>query len=150
MSKPNLLHVGSKTQWTSGVASQSQIRDFSPVIMDEPVALGGLDAGANPLEYLTAALNGCKSVMIPLVAKEMNFEFQSLSFDTNATVDLRGLLGVEGVSSHFQTLTFQVFIETSESDERLLALQQKVASRCPVYNLLKDAGVDMQSLWHRK
>jgi len=150
MAISNIIEVSSKTTWTSGVASISYIRDFNPVVMDEPVFLGGQDTGANPLEYVTAALNGCKAVMIPLIAKELQFNFKSLDFETKGTVDLRGLMGEQGISSHFQTLVFKVFIETDESDERLTELKTKVASRCPVYNLLKEAGVNIEAIWQRK
>lgn len=149
MTNSNILHVRSATTWTSGVASVSNIRDFAPIIMDEPTALGGQDTGANPLEYLTAALNGCKAVMIPLVAKELKFDFSALRFETQGSIDLRGLMGVKGVSSHFQTLRFTVFIETDESEQRLNQLKTLVATRCPVYNLIKDAGVEIETVWHR-
>lgn len=117
--------------------------------MDEPTALGGANEGPNPLEYLVASLNGCKGVMIPLIAKELGFEFSELSFDTKGVVDLRGLMGQPGVSTHFQSVTFNVNIKTEESDERLQALQEAVSTRCPVYNLLRDAKVDLRTQWAR-
>lgn len=150
MSSSSLIQVQAQTTWQSGVQSTSQIRDFAPVVMDEPLALGGKDKGANPMEYLVAALNGCKAVMIPLIAQELKFEFSSLSFDSQGTIDLRGLMGVEGVSPHFQQLNFTVYIETEESEQRLAALQTAVATRCPVYNLLKDAGVQLHTQWIRQ
>lgn len=150
MANANIIEVSSATTWSSGVASVSQIRDFAPVIMDEPVFLGGKDTGANPLEYVTAALNGCKAVMIPLIAKELKFHFTALSFETKGTVDLRGLMGEAGVSSHFQSLSFHVLIETDETEQRLQQLQRLVATRCPVYNLLKDAGVNIETVWQRQ
>ncbi|MDQ8953739.1 OsmC family protein [Acinetobacter rudis] len=150
MTVNNLIYVQAQTTWQSGVQSISQIRDFAPVVMDEPVVLGGKDSGANPMEYLVAALNGCKAVMIPLIAKELNFKFSALRFDSQGTIDLRGLMGVEGVSPHFQQLSFTVYIETEESEQRLIELQQAVATRCPVYNLLKDAGVKLNTQWVRQ
>ncbi len=145
----HILEVAAKSQWQSGVQTHSQIRNFDTVVMDEPTALGGADQGPNPLEYLVASLNGCKGVMIPLIAKELNFEFSELSFDTKGTIDLRGLMGQSGISTHFQSLTFNVSIKTDESDERLQALQEAVSTRCPVYNLLRDAKVDLRTQWAR-
>lgn len=150
MTNSKILHVRSATTWTSGVASVSTIRNFAPIIMDEPTSLGGQDTGANPLEYLTAALNGCKAVMIPLIAQELKFEFTALRFETHGTIDLRGLYGVAGISSHFQTLSFIVYIETDESEQRLNQLKNLVATRCPIYNLIKDAGVKIETVWHRQ
>lgn len=150
MASSNIITVQAQTTWQSGVQSSSQIRDFAPVIMDEPVALGGKDTGANPMEYLVAALNGCKAVMIPLIAKELAFEFSGLSFDSKGSIDLRGLMGVAGISAHFQQLDFTVYISTNESEQRVAELQAAVASRCPVYNLLKDAGVQLNTQWIRQ
>lgn len=145
----NILEVAARSEWQSGLQTHSQIRAFDPVVMDEPTQLGGANKGPNPLEYLVASLNGCKGVMIPLIANELKFQFSELSFDTKGTVDLRGLMGDPDISTHFQNLTFQVTIKTGESDERLEALQNAVADRCPVYNLLRDAGVSLQTQWIR-
>ncbi|HTN33135.1 MAG TPA: OsmC family protein [Marinobacter sp.] len=145
----HILEVAARSQWKSGLQTHSQIRDFAPVVMDEPAALGGQDEGPNPLEYLVASLNGCKGVMIPLIAKELNFEFTELSFDTRGVIDLRGLMGQPDISTHFQSLTFSVSIKTDESAERLQALQDAVSMRCPVYNLLRDANVALNTEWTR-
>ena len=141
----HILEVAASSQWQSGLQTHSQIRDFAPVVMDEPDFLGGQNQGPNPLEYLLASLNGCKGVMIPLVAKELNFEFSELSFDTKGVIDLRGLMGQPDISTHFQSLTFSVRIKTDESAERLQALQDAVSTRCPVYNLLRDANVKLNT-----
>lgn len=143
----NILEVAARSEWQSGLQTHNRIRNFNPVVMDEPAELGGQNQGPNPLEYLVASLNGCKGVMIPLIANELNFEFSELSFDSRGTVDLRGLMGEPGISTHFQNLTFQVDIKTNESFERLQALQNAVAERCPVYNLLRDAGVVLHTQW---
>lgn len=145
----HMLEVAAHSQWQSGVQSHSQVRDFAPIVMDEPTILGGQNQGPNPLEYLVASLNGCNAVIISLVAKELNFKFTELSFDTKGEVDLRGLMGQSGVSTHFQSLTLSVSIKTDESAERLQALQNAVASRCPVYNLFRDADVVLHTQWTR-
>lgn len=145
----HILEVAARTKWQSGVRTVSQIRDFAAVVMDEPSVLGGENQGPNPLEYLVASLNGCKGVMIPLIAKEMDFQFSELSFDTKGVVDLRGLMGQPGISTHFQSLKFSVSIKTDESAERLQALQDAVSARCPIYNLLLDANVSIENQWTR-
>ncbi|XDZ51402.1 OsmC family protein [Neisseriaceae bacterium CLB008] len=143
------LAVAARSHWQSGVQTHSQIRDFAPVVMDEPAVLGGDNQGPNPLEYLVASLNGCKGVMIPLIAKELGFRFSALSFDTKGVIDLRGLMGEPDVSTHFQSLIFSVQIKTDESEERLQALKTAVATRCPIYNLLRDANVALETHWTR-
>lgn len=145
----HLLEVAAQTQWQSGLQTHSEIRDFAPVVMDEPVALGGDNQGPNPLEYLVASLNGCKGVMVPLIAKELDFTFSELRFAAKGVVDLRGLMGEPDVCTHFQSLQFTVSIKTDETDERLQQLQEAVSARCPVYNLLRDAKVELSTQWQR-
>ena len=51
--------------------SRLQVRDFAPMIADEPTALGGTDKGPNPIEYLMGSLSSCVSVMIGIVGKHV-------------------------------------------------------------------------------
>ena len=43
--------------WKGGFRSESKVRDFDPVVSDEPESLGGTDRGPNPVEQLLAALH---------------------------------------------------------------------------------------------
>lgn len=78
------------------------------------------------------------------------FILQGISFDNTGILDLRGLLGVEGVSPHFQKVRFTVTVDTGESEDRIEELKNEVEKRCPVYNLLKDSGVELNSKWVEK
>ena len=144
---PQIIKVASKGKWESGVKTSLSIRDFSPFIMDEPESLGGTDEGANPMEYVLAALSGCTSVMIALIAQEQSFRFSGVEFENVGYIDLRGLMGAEGVLPHFQKVRFEVIISTEESDERIAELKAEVEKRCPVFNLLRDAGVPIEADW---
>jgi uncharacterized OsmC-like protein len=144
-----LFKVSAKGKWESGVKTNINIRNFPAFSMDEPVELGGVDAAPNPLEYVAAALNGCNGVMIPLVAKELNFTFSGIDFETTGIIDIRGLMGEEGVTTHFQKVRFHVNIQTEESEERVEQLKNEVERRCPVLNLLLDAGVKVDTKWSK-
>ena len=145
-----LVKIAATAKWDEGVRSTHAIRDFEQFPMDEPVHLGGTDTGANPLEFIAAALNGCKAVMIPLIAAEQGFAFTALDFDTTGIVDARGLMGEEGVKTHFQKIRFTCEIATNESDEAINQLKAEVEKRCPVYNLFADAGIPVESKWIKK
>lgn len=145
----SLFKVSAAGTWESGVKTNISIRDFTPFPMDEPAVLGGTDTGPNPMEYVVAALNGCKGVMIPLVAQELGFTFTGIDFETTGIIDTRGLMGEEGVSPHFQKIRFQVNIKTEESEERIEELKHKVERRCPVFNLFVDAGIKIDVKWNR-
>lgn len=145
-----LVKIAATAKWDEGVRSTHTIRDFEGFPMDEPVHLGGTDTGANPLEFIAAALNGCKAVMIPLIANEQGFAFTAIHFDTTGIVDARGLMGEEGIKTHFQKVRFVCEITTHESDEAIEQLKAEVERRCPVYNLFADAGIPVESKWIKK
>ncbi len=88
--------------------------------------------------------------MVGLIAKEQNFSYEGIGFKNSGTTDARGMRGVEGVSTHFQTVSFEVTFLTGESEERLEQLKKEVKRRCPIYNLIVDAGVAIESTWYKK
>lgn len=145
----NLFRVSAAGTWALGLKTDINVRNFSTFQMDEPVELGGTDTGPNPMEYVLAALNGCKSVMISLIAKELDFKFDGIEFDAKGIIDLRGLMGVEGVSPHFRTIRLVIKIKTEESEDRIQELRRQVEKRCPAYNLLADAGIEMKVNWEK-
>src|SRR6056297_166209 len=67
-------------------------RNFTLTI-DEPPNLGGTDEGANPVEYILAALTGCLNVVGHMVAQEMGFKIKSLSFDVEGELNPAGFMG---------------------------------------------------------
>jgi uncharacterized OsmC-like protein len=144
-----LVKVSAAGKWESGVKTNISVRNFPNFSIDEPVELGGTDTAPNPVEYVLAGLNGCNGVMIPLVAQELNFTFSGVDFETTGIIDTRGLMGVEGVSPHFQKLRFQVNIQTEESEERVEQLKNEVERRCPVFNLFVDAGIKIDTKWSK-
>lgn len=145
-----LVKVSASGKWISGVETELYVRDFSSFITDEPVVLGGTDKGPNPMEYVVGAFIGCYSVMISLISQELEFSYNGIEFETAGIIDIRGLMGVEGVSPHFQKIRLNVYIETPENDERLEQLQESVEKRCPAFNLFKDAGIPLDVKWVRK
>lgn len=146
-SEPIIITTSATGSLESGMRTDVSIRGFNSIAMDEPEALGGTDTGPNPMEFVMGALNGCVAVMIRIIAGEMQFQFDGVTFEADGVLDLRGLLGTAQVTRHFQSVTFKVNVKTSESAERLAQLQEKVHDRCPALNLLKDAGVHVDATW---
>lgn len=146
----SLVKLTTKGAWDEGMKTSVDIRDFAPIVMDEPESLGGTDDGANPMEYVLAALTGCASVMISTISKEKNFQYSGVEFENSGVLDVRGLMGVPGVTPHFQRVRYRVQLTTEESFERVEELRQEVERRCPVYNMLKDSGIQVDSIWEIK
>ena len=125
-------------------------REFTPFVIDEPRHSGITGEGPNPLEYLLGGLTGCTSVIIGQIAKEQNFSYDGIEFKNSGTIDACGMRGMEGVSTHFQTVSFETIFSTDESDERLEELKKEVERGCPIYNLIVDAGVVVESKWYKE
>lgn len=117
------------------------------IIVDEAPQMGGNNEGPNPLQYMLSALVGCGNVVAHLVAKEMNFDLQGLSFEATGEFDPRGFMGDPNVRTYFETVTVDVKVETSESDERIEQLREQVEARCPVYGTFRAADVELKGAW---
>jgi putative redox protein len=117
------------------------------IAIDEPVSFGGKDSAIDPLSTFLASLIGCENVMAQLIAKEMNFDLQGISFEADGNVDVRGLMGDLEVKPYFQEVTVKASIRTSETQERINQLQAAVDLRCPVFRTLKDAGIPVKNVW---
>lgn len=149
MTTKQLFKMTTAGKWEEGVRTSISVRDFDDFIVDEPKHLGGTNEGPNPLEYVLGGLTSCTSVMIGLISKEKEFSYQGVDFKNDGAIDIRGLQGVDGVSTYFQTVDFDVIIHTDESEARIEELKLEVEKRCPVFNLMKDAGVQITANWKK-
>jgi putative redox protein len=96
----------------------------------------GSEIAPCPGEYLLGALAGCTSGVASLIAKQMNFDFKSITFDMN------GLGGTNRVSA-------TAMLETTESDERIQQLREATEKMCPVHKFFKSTGIEMNIDWKR-
>lgn len=123
--------------------------EFGIGVTDEPAAHGGESAGPSPLQAVLGALCGCEAVTFRRTATEMNFVYDRLEFEAAFTIDIRGRMGDRAVRPHFQTVKVLISVVTSSSEEDLAAVIEETEARCPVMNLLIDAGVSVDVKWQR-
>jgi len=135
-----------RTEATAGPngTSRHSVRDLSPFLVDAG------RSGPSPLELLLVALNGCTAVLVAMVAQERRLAVRGASFLAEGDVDYRGLMGVAGVLPYFQAVRQTVRVTTDLSDAELRLLGAEVERRCPVANLLRSAGVPLQTTWVRE
>ena len=117
---------------------------------DEPVGGGGTGAGPTPLTTVLAALCGCESVTFNRTAAEMGLAYTSIDFIADYTIDIRGRNGDRAVRPHFQSVRMEATVTTEASAEELAAVVAETEARCPVFNLLSDASVNIQTVWIRR
>ncbi len=121
--------------------------EYGQGILDEPKEHGGSGMGPSPLHGVLGTLCGCESVTFHRAAKEMNFNYKTLEFSAEFTIDIRGRMGVRSVVPHFKTVRMEVLVDTSETETKLSEVVIETEARCPVYNLIRDAGVKIETQW---
>lgn|SRR5699024_8818072 len=117
------------------------------IIVDEAPQMGGNNEGPNPLQYMLTALAGCSNVVAHAAAKEMEFDLQGLEIQVEGEFDPRGFMGDPNVRTYFDTVTIDVEVQTTESEERLKELQKQVEARCPVFGTFFAADIEMKGSW---
>ncbi len=134
----------------AGMLAIHDFGEYGYFATDEPIAHGGTGEGPSPLQTVLGALCGCESVTFNRTAAEYDFAYEGIDFEAEYTIDIRGRMGVDEVRPHFQTVRVQATVETDESPERLAEVVQETERRCPVFNLINDAGVNIQVQWVRR
>lgn len=124
--------------------------EYGEFVTDEPIAHGGTGEGPSPLQAVLGALCGCEAVTFNRTAADMGFDYVGLEFEAEFGIDIRGRMGMRGVTQHFQYVRVQATVTTDESAEKLSEVVAETEARCPVYNLVKDAGVRVEVQWVRK
>lgn len=133
----------------ASLATHVDFGDYGDFTFDEPSAHGGSDLGPSPLQGVLGALCGCEAVTFGRTSRDMDFSYEGISFDAAFTIDIRGRQGMRGVVPHFQSVKVEARVKTNESEERLNEVVEETEARCPVYNLIKDAGVRVEMAWIR-
>lgn len=103
------------------------------MIIDEPAELGGTNEGANPVEYLLAALSGCLNVMCHVVAREMNFTLRSVEIKLSGTLNTDKLFGKETTErAGYKEINVEITPDADVDKETLARWIKTIESRCPV------------------
>lgn len=145
--------VRRKTLTATTPASMMTVIDFGEYghfATDEPVQHGGSGEGPSPLQAVLGALCGCEAVTFRRTASEVGFAYERIDFTASFTIDIRGRMGKRDVRAHYQTVRVQATVTTDESEDRLAAVVAETEARCPVFNLIADAGVTTEMRWIRK
>lgn len=114
-------------------------RNFE-IIIDEPASLGGTDHGANPVEYVLAALSGCLNVMCHVIAQEMKFELRGVKIKLSGSLNPDKLFGKSDADrAGYKNIDVEIIPDTDADEETLKEWLAKVESRCPVSDNLANA-----------
>jgi len=130
-----------------GTRTTVAVRDTPGFVIDEPTERGGTNMGPTPVESVMGGLCGCDAAITHRVAQLLKFEYGDVDYVCDAEIDVRGSRGVQGVRPYFEKVTVTKTFRTNETAERVEKLKANVEQRCPVSNLIRDAGVDLHIEW---
>ncbi len=109
------------------------------MIIDEPADLGGTNDGANPVEYLLAALSGCLNVMCHVVAREMNINLRGVEIQLSGKLNPDKLFGKEtSERAGYKEINVEISPDTDADRATLEKWLELVESRCPVSDNLNN------------
>lgn len=109
---------------------QQQVRiGRHSLLADEPVSVGGEDAGPAPYDYLLAALGACTSMTLRMYAEIKKLPLKAVNVElTHEKIKVAG----QGEVDHIErTITLDGELS---AEQRLRMLE--IANKCPMYRTL--------------
>ncbi|HEY0468873.1 MAG TPA: OsmC family protein, partial [Polyangiaceae bacterium] len=126
-------------EWTGAFSSRARVRQFAPILSDEPFALGGSDSAPNPVEQLLAALGNCLAVGYAANASLAGIKIRSLRISVEGNIDLRTFLGLAQGNAGYEAIEVTVELDAAASPDRLDELHRSVVGSSPVGHTLERA-----------
>lgn len=115
----------------------------------DPPDLRGRSRGWTPVHAQLAALAGCTSITIAVVARDQKFRYQGLATKLRSLIDIRGFFFDLHRQPNFEQLNFDLTVTSKESVKRLRELARETHRRCPQLGIFRAAGVPMLVTWYR-
>ena len=107
------------------------------LIADEPVDVGGTEAGPTPYDFLSAALGACTSMTVHVIAKRENIPLKGIELTiTNDRMHAKDCADCTTSGGYIHRFNVQMRIDgdlTPEQKQRIV----DVARRCPVLKTLQ-------------
>lgn len=119
-----------------GRYQQTVLAGQHALIADEPLAVGGDDAGPAPFDYLLAALGACTSMTLRMYAEVKKLPLSGVRVElTHEKINIEGKGKIDRIERQI-TLVGDL---SAEQRKRML----EIANRCPVHRALcSDIRID--------
>ena len=139
-----------RNRWINGGHNRTTVKDFYGAgnedtsraaafefDKDEPDVLLGEDHGANPVEYVLAALAGCLTTSLVYHAAAQGIRVDEVESRYEGDLVLRGFLGLdESVRNGYEGLRVTFKIKSDAPREKLEELAQLAQARSPVFDIV--------------
>ncbi|MBL8190484.1 MAG: OsmC family protein, partial [Acidobacteria bacterium] len=99
----------------------------------------GEDNGANPVEYVMAALAGCLTTSLVYHAAAQGITIESVESSYEGELDLHGFLGLsDKVRNGYESLNVTFRIKADAPEEKLRELVELAQRRSPVFDIVSN------------
>lgn len=115
----------------------------------DKTALSGQSRGWTPVHAQLAALAGCTSITVRVVARDQAFRLNGLSTKLRSLIDIRGFFFDLHLRPKFEQLNFDLVLDTRESVKKIRALAAETHRRCPQLGLFELARIPLLVGWYR-
>jgi uncharacterized OsmC-like protein len=103
---------------------------------DEPVAVGGMDTGPTPYDYLVAALGTCTSMTISLYARTKGWPLENVTVSLHhSKIHATDCAECETKVGKIDRIEREIQLTGPLTDEQRAKLME-IADRCPVHQTL--------------
>ena len=149
--KPDIakFNFKAKGRWINGGHNRTTINEFYGACQnfkrsqsfvfekDEPPVLLGEDHGANPVEYVFAALDGCLTTSLIYHAAAQGIKIDEVETSFSGDLDLHGFLGLnENIRNGYENIKVEFKIKADAPKEKLQELVQLAQKRSPVFDIV--------------
>jgi len=116
----------------------------------DPPDLRGRSRGWTPVHAQLAALAGCTSITIAVVARDQEFRYKGLRTKLRSLIDIRGFFFDLHLQPQYEQLNFDLVVDTKETASRVKELARETHRRCPQLGLFRQAKIPMVVTWYRE
>jgi uncharacterized OsmC-like protein len=116
----------------------------------DPPDLCGRSRGWTPVHAQLAALAGCTSITIAVVARDQGLRYKGLRTKMRSLIDIRGFFFDLHLQPQYEQLNFDLHLDTRESTSSIKALAKETHRRCPQLGLFRLAKIPMVVTWYRE
>jgi uncharacterized OsmC-like protein len=121
-----------------GVRTDMRIGNHE-VTVDEPPALGGIDAAPNPVEFALASLLSCQVVTYRFWAAKLGIPVTDVAVEVEGDLDVRGFFGLDDtVRPGLGEIRLVVRLTGPAPDSEYQRLKAAVDEHCPVLDLFRN------------
>lgn len=126
-------------QWKNGVQNEVSIRNFNPILMDEPKTLGGTDKAPNPVEYLIGAAGSCFAITFEVMVSQAGIQLESVNVEIEADLNAAVFLGIEEGNGGILHPVIHLKVQADAPQEKLKEIANIALLKSPVLSSLKEA-----------